>query len=421
MTVSQDHGNMSLRDARELYMHIEKEEILNKYTFPSKPGKDGYYRVYVSDSTKKAGRRQLFAKDIGTLKEKVYDYEKGISGRVRKTFHDAYEIVLTEKIKYLKDPEEILSRQNTLCKNRSDFKRFFGGTEFEHKYVDEISKVDIENIVYFNLERYYLRRKALEALEGILRSTFKLAFDENWIDDNPFLRANFSKYSGLIKRNVDNNNRVHSDTEFFMILNEIHAHQAKKPYYIPAYALEMQMIVGDRRAETAPLKRSDIQDGYVHFTRQQLTIKRFENIPEHFAIVNHTKTYTDRDYPIYDCLKPFLEKLFGVLDKYYPDSEFLFPADNKNGVITNNAVYGYYRRVCHKLGIKLSREEMKGPHSFRRNAITEVVNASSGDLVLASKLFGNSPAVAYKNYYTGINDENALNALNQRKICKMYS
>ncbi len=44
----------------------------------------------------------------------------------------------------------------------------------------------------------------------------------------------------------------------------------------------------------------------------------------------------------------------------------------------------------------------KGTHSFRRNAITDVVNASGGNIILASKLFGNSPEVAKKNYFTGI-------------------
>lgn len=86
-------------------------------------------------------------------------------------------------------------------------------------------------------------------------------------------------------------------------------------------------------------------------------------------------------------------------------------------MISNNIVYNYYNRVCRKLGIKLCREEMKGTHSFRRNAITDVVNATGGNLVLASGLFGNSPEVAKKNYYTGINMEEALVALNKRKLC----
>ena len=72
--------------------------------------------------------------------------------------------------------------------------------------------------------------------------------------------------------------------------------------------------------------------------------------------------------------------------------------------------------LCKKLGIKISREEIKGTHSFRRNAITDVVNESGGNLILAAELFGNSPEIAKKNYYTGINKEEALRVLNRRKF-----
>ena len=76
MTDISPYDKMTLRDARELYMNIEKNEILNGYTFPSKPGKDGYYRIYVTDLSKKSGRRQLFAKSLDDLRDLVYDYER---------------------------------------------------------------------------------------------------------------------------------------------------------------------------------------------------------------------------------------------------------------------------------------------------------------------------------------------------------
>lgn len=79
-------------------------------------------------------------------------------------------------------------------------------------------------------------------------------------------------------------------------------------------------------------------------------------------------------------------------------------------------VYHFYSRLCGRLGIKLSRETVKGTHSFRRNAITDVVNASGGNLMLASQLFGNSPQVVRKNYYTGMDMTDAVEALNQRKF-----
>ena len=60
-------------------------------------------------------------------------------------------------------------------------------------------------------------------------------------------------------------------------------------------------------------------------------------------------------------------------DNYYPNSKYLFPADTDNGVITNRAVYFVYQGICEKLGIEISRDSVKGPHSFRRNAIFEVI------------------------------------------------
>jgi len=148
----------------------------------------------------------------------------------------------------------------------------------------------------------------------------------------------------------------------------------------------------------------------------RLTVKKYKDKKEHCVIVNHTKTGKNRIFPRSTTLNSFLERLFTVLDQYYPDSEYLFPANTDTGVISNKTVYNYYRRVCKKLGINLSRDEIKGTHSFRRNAITDVVNATGGNLILASALFGNSPEVAKKNYYTGINRQEALQALNKRKL-----
>lgn len=134
------------------------------------------------------------------------------------------------------------------------------------------------------------------------------------------------------------------------------------------------------------------------------------------VIVPHTKTYVDRYFPISDDLADFLVRLKAVHDKYYCGSKYLFPANSANGVITNNTIYDFYRRACKKLGIEVNQEFRKGTHSFRRNAITDVVNASGDNIILASKLFGNSPEVAKKNYFTGIDMQDALECLNKRKF-----
>ena len=410
-----DYDKMSSRDARELLMHIEKKEALKRYTFPEKPCKDGYFRMYVPDKTKKSGRKQLAAKSIYELVEKVYAYENGNDGKSSITFKEVFEIVLKNKLKFVKDPEKRLSRKNSVGVYRSNYTRFFEGTAFEEMPIDTITKKDIEDIIFFNLDRYSLRDKALKMLKSMLKMTFDLAYDEYWVAENIFYRVDFEKFSGMIAPDVDIAIRVHSSEDLKRLLEAAHEHQAKYPAYMPAYALELQIITGKRRGEIPPLRKSDVRETYISITREQITVRE-KGVPERFVIVDHTKTYKDRRYPRTEAVNEFLPRLYDVIDKYYPDSEFLFPADTENGTITNNMVYQFYSRTCKKLGIKICREETKGPHSFRRNAVTDVVNASGGDTTLAAGLFGHSPAVAKRNYYTGTDEEKALEILNKRKF-----
>ncbi len=175
-------------------------------------------------------------------------------------------------------------------------------------------------------------------------------------------------------------------------------------------------MCGARRGEIPPLRICDIYPAYIVFAREQITVKKFNDVSEYCKIVDHTKTYKNRYFARYDQLNDFLDRLIEVHDSYYPKSIYLFPANNENGIISNNTVYNYYRRVCKKLGIKICRDEIKGTHSFRRNAITDVINASDGNIVLASSLFGNSPQIAQKNYYTGIDMNLAVATLNKRVL-----
>lgn len=95
---------------------------------------------------------------------------------------------------------------------------------------------------------------------------------------------------------------------------------------------------------------------------------------------------------------------------------YLFPANTQNGVITNRAVYYVYRKICKKLNIEVQEDVIRGPHSFRRNAITSVVNSPNGNMELTSSLFGTSPKVAKSNYFTGIDMNNAIEVLNYRTL-----
>lgn len=402
--------NFSLEDLRKLYIMKEQNELLKNYKFPQTPSSDGYYHIYVADTSKKSGRKQLKDKTLDGLKTKVLAHEQGITGQARKTFKTVFELTQERKLTNVKDIEKRVSIENTVTRIKSDYKRFFSGTAFEKKFIDDISLKDIEEIIEYNLTRYDLYKKSLDNMRCIFSSVFKLAYHEYWITENPYTRVDFKAYNNMLVKSTSVKARIHSDTELNSILTELHKKQLKTPKYSSVWALELQILLGARRGELPPLRWSDVTDTYIDITREQLTHGN------DFVIVSHTKTHKDRIFPITTDIQDFLGRLKTMQDKYYPNSEYLFPSNSKNGVITNRAVYYVYQGICEKLGIEISKDIIRGPHSFRRNAITSVVNATNGNITLASSLFGNSPKVAKKNYYTGINISKATEILNSRNL-----
>ncbi len=402
----------AIENARANYMQAEKQIIVAQYTLPKKPGKDGYYRVYVNDSTKKNGRRQLSAKSVEELADKIYLYEKGI-GTTRKTFAEVFDLVEEKKLRRITNPEKKCSALNTVSKHKGDYRRFFKGTDFENKYIDEISKKDIEDIIEYNLTRYKLAKKAYSGMTTILRSVFRFAFCEYLVKDNEFLRVELKDFWGMLYDPIPASERAYTTEEVIQILESIRKHQQKYPTYMPAYALELQILIGSRRSEAGPLEWADINTKYIDLSKSQLTIKKTADCKQHLVIVNHTKNHKDRVFPRTNDINVFMEKLKAVHEKYNLNSKFLFPADTVTGVVSHDAVYGFYKRTIEKLGLKRT-DRIMGPHSFRRNIITDIVNATHGDLELASQLCGNSVQVAKNNYYIGYDIEAAIDALNKR-------
>lgn len=399
-----ENGNLDLGDARKLYEMIEMENTLSKYNFPTKPSSDGYYHIYVKDPTVAKGRRQLKAKDLDALKQKVYEYEKYNSVSTRKTFADGFSIVQQRKPKYIKDPEKLLSVRNTIHRDQVEYNRFFKGTDFEQKYLDEITEKDIENICYSNLKRYDVHYKGFLYMRSILKSVFTMAYQERIIDENIYSRANFNKFKHMLVSSAPIETRVHEANEVDAMLEYTHEKQTRQPYLVSPFAFELQVLMGLRVGEVTALKWADIKsEGYVLIHASQVISRDAEKGSKHLTVVNHTKTWKDRKYPVTSEVQEFLDKWKPLHDKYHTGSEYLFPKRKTiKEPLHNQSINIYYQTMCKNLGIELSSNKKKGPHSFRRNAITKVVNNSGGDILMASKLFGNTPQIADNNYYVGL-------------------
>lgn len=373
------YDNLTSLDAREICKMIEKKEILSKYTFPTKASKDGYFRIYVNDSSYKSGRKQIAAKSLEELKDKVYQHECGITDASSKSFKYIFELTQKEKLKYVKDKEKKLSLTNTIERIQRDYNRFFAGTDFEKMKIYEITNKDSE----------YL------------------------IKDNPYDRVNFKKFKDMFIKNVPIEDRMHSDEELFRMIDELHCKQQERPKYSSYWAMEFQILTGTRRGEIPPLTWEHIKEQYLIIEQSQITTGNTMHI------VSHTKNYAKRRFPITDELNDFLKRLKERNEVYFPNSNFLFLANNELGTITNRAVYDVYVKLCKKLDIPRIKGIIRGPHSFRRNIITFITNATNGNIQMAASLCGNHTEVAQKNYYTGPDLESSKNILDMRNKVKI--
>lgn len=378
---------MASEDTRKLYRQMNIEQASSKYTLPKHPSSDGYYHLWVQTNE---GRKQIKAKSLDRLKEKLYD-------RTIITFHDCFVGSQEQRLKYTKNEERLLSVRNTVTRNYSIYKRYFANTAFETYRVDEITKKDIEDICFYNLNRYELTNKGFLNFRSAIKQTLQYAYEEGYAFENVYNRVNFRKFQDMLVEQTKIKDRVHSEEELNRMIDYCHKQQIKYPNKMVSFALELQIAMGLRRGEVTALRWDDVKDGYIEISREQITINGSHLS---FAIVNHTKTYIDRKFPITD-------EVQNILDRIPRTSEYLFTQKNELGCIKNNGLYNYYYRMCEQLGIELNKTAIKGTHSFRRNAITKAVNNSNGNVYLTSKIYGNSPKTINAHYYTDINLDEA--------------
>ncbi len=131
---------------------------------------------------------------------------------------------------------------------------------------------------WHNLEKYDMRKKAFQNMQAILRAVFNKAYQEYWITDNTYTRMDWKqpKFVNMFCADADVSERGYSNEEMRKIAEFLKTKHEKNPSYLPAYALELQIIMGLRRGEVPPLRFSDIdyENGYIRIIREQLTIKK---------------------------------------------------------------------------------------------------------------------------------------------------
>lgn len=388
--------------ARKLYGEAMKESKLVHYTFPTKPSSDGYFHLWIVDETRKTGRRQIKARTLEELKEKVLNLNKV-------TFTDVFYEMLSTKKEYVKG-DQIYSVMNTISVYEKFFNRCFLGSKFVGKSFDELTENDIQDFVGDTLMKFSLRQAAFGTLKCILNQTFNYGFRHGMIFENPCLKVEFfsRKYTSMLEDDVDIESRIYSNAEMTKLLNVIRAGQGDPKLAVGFYALEFQMMTGMRQGEVCPLTWDDIkesEDGsrYILVHKEVIRVYKHEG-QGMYELVGHTKTYKNRKVPIWAELGAFLERL---KSQGFSDA-WLFPGKGPEGSLKPDCLYSRHKRACREAGVVIEESRRRGTHAFRRNFAKRI-----DDPRLATKILGNTEKVLSRHYYDGHDLTRAIEVVNK--------
>ena len=142
-------------------------------------------------------------------------------------------------------------------------------------------------------------------------------------------------------------------------------------------------------AEIAALKWSDFD-----FDEMVITITRSDkyNSLDNTWSVQETKTKKFRKFPIDSYILRSLRRLEAVHEKYYPDSDWLFP-HKKYGWIHSNIISSCLKNKCKQVGLKRTY----GIHAFRKTLNSDL-RSSGVPAILCAGMLGNSIDVNNAHY-----------------------
>ena len=171
-----DNDIIDLSYVQEQIEMTKRNEILKKHPYKISCGKDGLWRTYIPDESKTTGRRQIKKTTEAAIKTEVIAYW---SEKLEKyTFNEYFNRWLDVKAAYG-------ISENTLYKYKCDYKRFFEKTDFGKKDIRNITSEDITIFMINTIKDKQLKQKAGIALWGYIYGTFKSAFINRKVKENP--------------------------------------------------------------------------------------------------------------------------------------------------------------------------------------------------------------------------------------------
>lgn len=376
-------------------MNSGKEDIMKSILDSVHPYKiskaaDGRCVTYVPDETKPNGRRQIRKQSMSEMFRFLlgfYHLNENLKGNL--LFSELFTEWISYKSQFIgaKNAKRGLS-PSTIRRYERDFDKFIAGTPLAETRIDDLTMPTIQTALAKIIQNGEMSERCASNVIGYVRQTLEYAYWQKYTieDFSRAINRNLLLSQCVYEEEKPDEERVLTIKELALYQKAVLDHEAKHPYYMPDYAIELAILTGMRVGEIAALKWCNIQDGMI---RVRIAERRFDykDKPSEL-VIGDPKKHKYRDIQTTE----YIEDLFGRVRSLGMESPEDFVFVRKDG----------RRYTAHDIGCAADRRakeaglERGSIHCIRRTVSSLLNNVLPQKAV--SEILGHSELVNKRFY-----------------------
>lgn len=352
----------------------KRRELLEKHPYKIWEGKDGKWRTYlfIPDKGRQLKKRNS-KKEIEDDIIKHYEKNRIIS------ISDVFNEWINQKLGY----EDI--KKQTYDRYKTDFHRFFDGTNIIKTDIRKIEESDLEDFIRESIYEKKLTHKSYSGLRLIIIGIFKYAKKKKYteISISQFFGDMELPKNAFQKRKFTKEESVFTNEE----IRKIEEYVYNMPPSIINYGILLAFQTGVRVGELAALKPSDIVDDVLNINKTEVRY-RGEDGKYVFEVRESAKTEAGNRRVI---LNTKALNILSDIQCLNPYGEYLFMKDGAR--IKEKAFSVKMVKICEYVGIP-----KRSLHKVRKTCATNLLNKGVDESLVIQQL-GHTKIETTKEYY----------------------
>lgn len=355
------YGIISLGDVEIIMKKNEKSSLLQNHPYKVWEGNDGRWRTYITDSSKKAGRRLL----VKSTEEKLlHELQKYYDNKLAdgKTEAMTLEILYPEWLEY----KRLHTQAETyIIRINADWKHYYLNTDIIHVPIVKMDKLLLDKWAHKLIKDNQMTKVQYYNSTVIIRQALDYAVDLGLIEKNPFLLVSIDgkRMFRKVKKKPDET-QVFSKEELKAIVPIAWEdfHTSRSQHRLAPLSVLFQFQTGLRIGEICALKYSDIEKpDTIHVQRM---LRRDTN-----EIVEHTKSeYGDREVILTSTAQKIIAQAKETQHEFGVDNtEYIFSMTPEP--LPQHAIAYRYRKYCQK-----ANTIQKSSHKARKTYISTLID-----------------------------------------------